>query len=92
MHRFDEFEPVRSMLKIAIDTHTISETKYIREIIEDAIAVHRNPDSIRTIRRTTYTYSVKLGRSNNPILNSNILEEGIKEEDVRALLKFFEAL
>ena len=90
MHRFDEFEPVRSLLRVAIEEN-VETSGYIRTIVRDAQIVKSSPDRIRTIERETYRYSVKLGRS-NPSFLADMDYTILHEQEFRKLLAFFESL
>ena len=87
----NEYEPVITMLRIAIKKGSYRESVFIHSIVKDAQAIRIDPSCTRVIGRTTYTFAVKLGRSKADFLDS-IKADDLKEPDVRKLLEFFESL
>lgn len=90
MNRFDEFESVCTLIRIAKEQHNYG-NNYVQTIVRDAKIVKYQPDQIRTITRSTYRFSVKLGRSNVGFLEQ-MVPEHLTENDFVTLLNFFEKL
>ena len=90
MNRFDEFESVCTLIRIAKEQHNYG-NNYVKTIIRDAKIVKYHPDKIRTIARSTYRFSVKLGRSDVGFLEK-MSPEHLTEKDFITLLSFFENL
>ena len=90
MKKFDEFESVRTLIRVAQEQHNYG-NNYVQTIVRDAKIVKYQPDQIRTITRATYRFSVKLGRSNVGFLEQ-MVPEHLTENDFVTLLNFFEKL
>ena len=90
MNKFDEFESVRTLIRIAQERHNYGDN-YVKTIVHDAKIVKFHPERIRTIQRATYRFSVKLGRSDVGFLEQ-MLPEHLTEKDFVTLLNFFENL
>lgn len=88
MYRFDEYEPLRVVLRIAVEEKHIDREGLIKTVVRDAQIVRREPNRVRTIERSTYRYSVALGRSRVPFLDG-IKPDHISEQDIHNLLDFF---
>lgn len=88
MYRFDEYEPMRVVLRIAVERKQIDREGLIKTVVRDAQIVRLHPDRARTIERSTYRYSVALGRSRETFLD-RMSPERLSEQDVRQLLDFF---
>lgn len=89
--QFDEFEPMRIQLRIAIEQKVPNGGHFIQTMVTDAQTVRKHPDRVRTIERSTYRYSVVLGRSRAPFLDK-MRPDHLTEPDFRLLLGFFESL
>lgn len=87
----DEFEPIRTQLRIVLERHIAGGTHYVQTMVADAQKVRRNPDGARTIERATYRYSVTLGRSNVAFLDT-MQASKLSKKDIELLLGFFESL
>lgn len=90
MNRYDEFESVCTLIRVAQEQHNYG-NNYVKAIVHDAKIVKYHPDQIRTIQRATYRFSVKLGRSNVGFLGQ-MVPEHLTEKDFVTLLNFFENL
>ena len=90
MKKFDEFESVRTLIRVAQEQHNYG-NNYVQTIVRDAKIVKYQPDRIRTIQRATYSFSVKLGRSNVGFLEQ-MVPEHLTDKDFVTLLNFFENL
>lgn len=88
MYIFDEYEPLRVVLRIAVEKKHIDREGLIKTVVRDALIVRLHPDRTRTIERSTYRYSVALGRSRETFLE-RISPDNISEENIRQLLDFF---
>ena len=88
---FDEYEPIRIQLRIAIEQKNSGGGHYIRTMVSDAQIVKQHPDRVRTIERATYRYSVALGRSGVPFLD-RMRADCLTVQDFKVLLDFFEHL
>ena len=88
MNKFDEFESVRTLIRIAQERHNYGDN-YVKTIVRDAKIVKFHPERIRTIQRVTYRFSVKLGRSDVGFLEQ-MVPEHLTETDFVTLLHFFE--
>ena len=86
---YNDFYPILSLLRIARERGEYSE--YIKMTVEDAQIVRTHPDKVRSIRRETYRYAVKLGRSNSHILEE-IKADQLQRTDILKLIDFFENL
>lgn len=87
----DEFEPIRTQLRIVLERQIAGGTHYVRTMVADAQKVRRDPNGARTIERATYRYSVTLGRSKAVFLDGMRADQ-LSFDDLRALLRFFESL
>lgn len=85
----NDYYPFISLLRLANERGEYSE--YIKMTVEDAQIVRIHPDKVRTIRRETYRYAVKLGRSNSTILDE-IKADQLQRTDIQKLIDFFENL
>lgn len=90
-YKIEEFEPICTQLRIVLERHIDGGTHYVKTMVADAQRVRHNPDGARTIERATYRYSVTLGRSNATFLDA-MRPDKLTEDDLKILLKFFEAL
>ena len=87
----NEYDPIRMMLRMAVEREAIRQNEYISSMVRDAIVVRHHPDQIRTISRVTYRYSVVLGRSGESFVE--MMNPGrLTKDDIQKLLAFFEKL
>ena len=87
----DEYEPIRTQLRIVLERQIIGGTHYVQMMVSDAQKVRHNPDGARTIERATYRYSVTLGRSDAAFLDA-MQPNRLSKKDLETLLEFFESL
>lgn len=87
----DEFEPIRTQLRIILERHIAGGTHYVKIMVTDAQRVRRDPNGARTIERATYRYSVTLGRSKETFLDK-MQPNKLSIKDIEMLLNFFESL
>ena len=87
----DEYEPIRTQLRIVLERHITGGTHYVQTMVADAQKVRLNPDGARTIERATYRYSGTLGRSNETFLDA-MCPNQLSRKDIEMLLRFFESL
>ena len=87
----DEFEPIRTQLRIVLERHIAGGTHYVKTMVADAQRVRRDPNGASTIERATYRYSVTLGRSNAAFLDGMRADQ-LTVDDIKALLSFFESI
>lgn len=85
---FDEYEPLRVVLRIAVETKHVDREGIIRTVVRDAQIVRCHPDRIRTIERSTYRYSVALGRSREGFLDT-MKPDQLSSKEILQLLEFF---
>ena len=90
-YEMDEFEPIRTQLRIVLERQITGGTHYVKKMVADAQMVRHNPDEARTIERATYRFSVTLGRSNAAFLDT-MRPDKLSVDDLKTLLKFFESL
>ncbi len=88
---FDEFEPMRIQLRIAIEHKVPNGGHFIQTMVTDAQTIRNHPERVRTIERSTYRYSVALGRSKASFLDK-MRPDHLTELDFRLLLGFFESI
>lgn len=87
----DEYEPIRTQLRIVLERHIAGGTHFVQTMVADAQKVRQNPDGARTIERATYRYSVTLGRSGASFLDA-LQPNKLSKKDIEMLLSFFESL
>lgn len=87
----NKYEPIRMMLRMAVERESIRRNEYITTMVRDAIVVQKSPEQIRSISRVTYSYSVALGRSSEHVIKG-MTPESLSKEDIQKLLAFFESL
>lgn len=87
---FDNYEPIRIQLRIAIEHKVPNGGHFIQTMVSDAQLIRRFPDRVRTIERATYRYSIALGRSRATFLDS-MRPNHLSESDFKLLLDFFES-
>lgn len=87
----NKYEPIRMMLRMAVERESIRQNEYITTMVRDAIVVRKSPDQIRSISRVTYSYSVVLGRSSEHVIEG-MTPGRLSKEDIQKLLAFFDSL
>ena len=88
---FDDFEPIRIQLRVAIARKVPNGGHFIQTMVSDAQKVRHHPEKIGSIGRATYRYSVTLGRGGASFLD-RMNPNHLTERDLRELLLFFESL
>lgn len=83
-----EYAPIRSLLRIAIDSRNANGDEFIRIVVRDAKRLVYDANSRYDVDRRLYVYSSELSRLNRRKLDA-MNPDNLSLRDLREILKYF---
>ena len=91
IHTNNDYDEIKSLLRIAIEHHSTYKDRYVKIIVRDAQIIKKNPDRIKETSREFRSYSRALSASNSDAYVSMNPNE-LTKDNLETLLEIFNSL